>query len=122
MATGSKYPLVVKLGTITPHGADVWSYAPEEDCLVIDPSLAEHLSFWGIDVMRLEKTAKTMGEMEVALNMSYDWSRILDGQEELEVLFGPGLVGLQNVGSSCYLNSVMQCILAVPEVINITGT
>lgn len=23
-ATGDMYPLVVKLGTITPHGADVW--------------------------------------------------------------------------------------------------
>ena len=29
-ATGSKYPLVVKLGTITPQGADVYSYAPDE--------------------------------------------------------------------------------------------
>lgn len=57
--------MVVKLGTITPHGADVYSYAPEEDCMVIDPLLGEHLSFWGIDIMRLEKTAKTVGEMEV---------------------------------------------------------
>lgn len=42
-ATGGLYPLVVKLGTITPHGADVWSYSPDEDCLVTDPKLAEHL-------------------------------------------------------------------------------
>jgi hypothetical protein len=28
-ATGSKYPLVVKLGTITPAGADVYSYTRE---------------------------------------------------------------------------------------------
>jgi ubiquitin carboxyl-terminal hydrolase 5/13 len=33
-ATGSKYPLVVKLGTITPKGADVYSYAPDENDLV----------------------------------------------------------------------------------------
>ena len=25
------FPLVVKLGTITPHGADVYSYHPDED-------------------------------------------------------------------------------------------
>merc|ERR1719223_56811 len=37
--TGKKYPLAVKLGTITPHGADVWSYADDEDCAVIDPFL-----------------------------------------------------------------------------------
>jgi uncharacterized UBP type Zn finger protein len=27
----SGFPLVVKLGTITPHGADVYSYAEDED-------------------------------------------------------------------------------------------
>lgn len=115
-ATGRQYPLAVKLGTITPHGADVWSYAADEDALVIDPLLAEHLSFWGIDVMKLEKTEKTMGEMEVALNMSYDWTRIMDGEEELELVTGPGLVGLRNIGSSCYMNSVVQAFLAIPEV------
>jgi ubiquitin carboxyl-terminal hydrolase 5/13 len=41
--TGRQFPLVVKLGTITPHGADVWSYSPEEDGLVTDPNLANHL-------------------------------------------------------------------------------
>jgi ubiquitin carboxyl-terminal hydrolase 5/13 len=115
-ATGRKYPLVVKLGTITPHGADIYSYAPEEDGMVLDPNLAEHLSFWGIDVMKMEKTAKTMGELDVALNMSYDWTRMVDAGEELELVTGAGLVGLRNIGSSCYLNSVMQTILAIPEV------
>lgn len=33
-ATGCQYPLVVKLGTITPNGADVYSYADEEDDMV----------------------------------------------------------------------------------------
>jgi ubiquitin carboxyl-terminal hydrolase 5/13 len=114
--TGKQYPLVVKLGTITPHGADVWSYADDEDCLVIDPHLADHLSFWGIDIMKLEKTEKSLSEMEVALNMSYDWSKIMEGQENLEIVSGPGLIGLRNIGSSCYLNSWMQCFLSIPEV------
>lgn len=63
--TGSKYPLVVKLGTITPHGADVYSYAPDEDEMVTDPLLKEHLEHWGINMMQMDKTAKTMAEMEV---------------------------------------------------------
>jgi len=29
-AEGKEYPLVVKLGTITPQGADVYSYATDE--------------------------------------------------------------------------------------------
>ena len=114
--SGKKYPLVVKLGTITPHSADVWSYSEDEDTLVIDPLLPEHLSFWGIDIMKLEKTEKSLTEMEVSLNMSYDWSRILDGQEELQEISGPGYVGLKNIGSSCYLNSLVQTLLAIPEI------
>jgi len=116
LETGSQYPLCVKLGTITPHGADIYSYAADEDTMVKDPLLAQHLSHWGIDIMQLEKTDKTMGEMEVALNMKYDWSRILEGGEELQTLSGPGYVGLRNIGSSCYLNSLMQTLLVVPEI------
>ena len=41
--TGKNYPLVVKLGTITKDGADVYSYAKDEDKGVLDPYLAEHL-------------------------------------------------------------------------------
>jgi ubiquitin carboxyl-terminal hydrolase 5/13 len=75
--TGRLFPLVVKLGTITPDGkADVYSYAPEEDCLVLDPLLSQHLAHWGIRVGDLLKTDKTMAEMEVSLNESHDWTRI----------------------------------------------
>lgn len=41
-ATGKKYPLAVKLGTITPHSADVFSYA--EDDMVTDPKLVNSLA------------------------------------------------------------------------------
>ena len=34
------FPLVVKLGTITPHGADVYSYAPDENTEVA-PAVVE---------------------------------------------------------------------------------
>jgi len=114
--TGSRYPLCVKLGTITPHGGDVWSYSAEEDTLVKDPLLAQHLAHWGINIMSLEKTDKTMGEMEVDLNMKYDWSKILESGEQLQALSGPGLVGLRNIGSSCYLNAVVQVLASIPEV------
>ncbi len=50
------------------------------------------------------------------LSSSYDWSRLTEGQEKLEILSGPGFIGLKNVGSSCYLNSAMQCLIAIPEV------
>ena len=61
--------LLITTGTITANSADVWSYASDEDTLVIDPLLPQHLSHWGIDIMKLSKTDKSMTEMEVALNM-----------------------------------------------------
>lgn len=103
--TGNKYPLVVKLGTITANGADVYSYAPDEDKLVTDPKLKEHLRHFGIDMDKLEKTDKTMAELEVEMNKSYDFSRITEAGAKLVPLRGPGFVGLKNLGNSCYMVS-----------------
>lgn len=49
----TKYPLAVKLGTITPDGADVYSY--DEDDMVEDPHLSQHLSHFGIDITSMSK-------------------------------------------------------------------
>ena len=51
-ATGRAFPLAVKLGTITRTAPTSHSYAPDEDCMVTDPKLAEHLAHWGIDAMK----------------------------------------------------------------------
>mmetsp|Transcript_19417 Transcript_19417/g.45550 ORF Transcript_19417/g.45550 Transcript_19417/m.45550 type:complete len:847 (-) Transcript_19417:118-2658(-) len=110
---GNFYPLVVKLGTITPQGADVYSYAPDEDNMVKDPLLAQHLEHWGIDVMKMEKTDKTLAEMEVDLNLNYDWSHICE--PHLERMREPGFVGLKNLGNSCYMNSTVQLLMTLPE-------
>jgi ubiquitin carboxyl-terminal hydrolase 5/13 len=53
--TGGQFPLVVKLGTITQdvHAADCYSYAPDEDCPVLVPNLAELLEKRGIHVAKM---------------------------------------------------------------------
>lgn len=91
-ATGKKYPLVVKLGTITPKGADVYSYAPDEDDMVLDPHLAEHLSHWGINILHMEKTEKTMAELQVEKNLSYEFDKITEAGSELQPVSGQGCV------------------------------
>lgn len=59
MLFGSEYPLAVKLGTITPDGkADVFSY--DEDDMVVDSKLVQHLAHFGINVAQMEKVSMRM--------------------------------------------------------------
>uniref|UniRef100_A0A8C5PH46 Triosephosphate isomerase n=1 Tax=Leptobrachium leishanense TaxID=445787 RepID=A0A8C5PH46_9ANUR len=106
------YPLAVKLGTITPDGADVYSY--DEDDMVLDPNITEHLSHFGIDMMKMQKTDKTMTELEIDMNQRIgEWELIQESGVQLQPLYGPGFTGIRNLGNSCYLNSTMQVIFSI---------
>lgn len=109
------YPLAVKLGTITKDGkGDVYSY--KEDDMVENPHLAKHLNHFGIKMQQLEKTDKSMVELELDLNQRVgEWNLLCESASQLEPICGPGYTGMRNLGNSCYLNSVMQVVFTMPD-------
>eukprot|EP00924_Labyrinthula_sp_SR-Ha-C_P013610 augustus_masked-scaffold_5-processed-gene-8.16-mRNA-1 protein AED:0.06 eAED:0.10 QI:0/-1/0/1/-1/1/1/0/638 len=120
---GKNYPLCVKLGTIEwvealkEVRADVFSYHPEENDMVKDPLLAEHLSHFGLDVRSMKKTDKTLAEMQVDLNSQYVFDSIVEKGKKLVPLEGEGYLGFTNLGNSCYMSSVLQVLLRVTKML-----
>ena len=112
-SNATQHPVAVKLGSITPEGtADIYCYSCNEERT--DPELAAHLAHWGVNIAEREKTEKSLTEMQIEQNLRWEFSMTTADGKELKPLFGKGLTGLKNLGNSCYLASILQCLFALP--------
>lgn len=110
----SGHKVAVKLGTITPEGkAAVHCYACEDE--VIDENLAEHLASFGIMVQSQVKTEKTQAELELEASLNLQLSKAVEDGKILRPLYGSGFTGMENLGNSCYMNSIMQVLLSLDQ-------
>lgn len=110
-ADATSHAVAVKLGSITAEGsADIYCYKCNEERT--DPELANHLAHWGIYLAGREKTEKSLMEMQVEHNLQWEFSMTTEDGRELVPVYGPGFTGLANLGNSCYLSSVMQCVFS----------
>ncbi|KAK0733025.1 hypothetical protein B0T26DRAFT_669481 [Lasiosphaeria miniovina] len=106
--------VAVKLGSITPEGtADVYCYNCDEER--VDENLGAHLANWGIILSERQKTEKSLTEMQIEQNLRWEFSMTTEDGKELNPLYGPGLTGLKNLGNSCYLASILQCLYDLPS-------
>lgn len=74
------------------------------------------MAHFGINIANLEKTEKSMVELELDLNQRVgEWAALQESGGNLTPIFGGGYTGMVNLGNSCYLNSVMQMMFIVPD-------
>jgi ubiquitin carboxyl-terminal hydrolase 5/13 len=110
----SKHAVAVKLGSISADGtADIYCYQCDEERTC--PDLPNLLGHFGINIKDRVRTEKTLTELQVEQNLRWDFSMTTEDGKEMKPLFGPGFTGLKNLGNSCYLASVIQCLFDIPE-------
>jgi len=70
----------------------------------------------GIDFGRQKKTEKSIAEMNLELNLNFTLSKQLENEGKDKLMFGNEYTGMNNIGNSCYLNSVVQMLNSLPQV------
>eukprot|EP01053_Blabericola_migrator_P002176 Blabericola_migrator_1__2175@NODE_15_length_23605_cov_67_423868_g12_i0_p3_GENE_NODE_15_length_23605_cov_67_423868_g12_i0NODE_15_length_23605_cov_67_423868_g12_i0_p3_ORF_typecomplete_len815_score130_25UCH/PF00443_29/6_8e28UBA/PF00627_31/1_7e02UBA/PF00627_31/1_6e08zfUBP/PF02148_19/3e09zfUBP/PF02148_19/3_4e03UCH_1/PF13423_6/1_8e03UCH_1/PF13423_6/2_6e05UBA_5/PF16577_5/4_5e02UBA_5/PF16577_5/0_067UBA_4/PF14555_6/0_02HOIPUBA/PF16678_5/0_15_NODE_15_length_23605_cov_67_423868_g12_i01099913443 len=100
----------VKLGTLTATSVECYSY--KLDKFVMLPKLDEYLTALGLSRANLQQTEMSIKELAIEKNQKLQLGLPSSEEERSRQAFGSGLVGMTNIGNTCYIASLCQ-ILAV---------
>jgi len=60
-----------------------------------------------------QKTEKTMTEMNLEFNLNLTLSKTIEDGKVLVPIYGEGYTGMENIGNSCYMNSIIQVLFSL---------